>query len=190
MIAHEHIQKIRLKELACIFLISMAAAMLIFLSNLIFSPSIFFIASIAILVLGMNFSVYLIRKTGVATIFYLITAILTISLFDIGVTGWKKIFVFFSAGILFELVFLILKLEIHNLPMDIIIGTSVSTAGLPFISALLLSVSLASSFPIALINLIILAFAVGLVASVIAFIIWYHIEPTKVMLKLHYYLMS
>jgi len=189
MIAYEHFQKIRVKELIFIASLAVITALLLFISSFIFNPPLLFIVSLSILALGMNFLVYLIKKTGIATLFYLFTSIFTFYLQDIGVISWEKIITFLLAGILFEVVFLILKLEIHSLPLDMIIGTSISTASVPLIGAFLLSAGLASSFPLALINLIILAFAVGLGASVITFIIWYNVRNTKFIIKLESYLM-
>lgn len=194
LIAHEHIQKIKLKELVSIILISVVTSLLIFLNNYLmnnyfFDPSYIFIVSLALLVLGMNLSVYLIKKVGVSTLFYLIAAILTISITDLGITGWNKILVFAVAGILFGGPFLFLKLHLHYLPLDMIIGTIISTASIPLTAAFLLSSGLASSFPLTLINIILVAAAVGLAASIIAFFIWHSIQETKTIIKLEFYLM-
>lgn len=190
MIAHEHFQKIKLKELVFIPIVAGIVSLFIFLNNLLFDPSLVLIISLFLLVLGMNLVVYLAKKSGTAVIFYLFTSFFTFSIGDIGILGWKKILAFVIAGILFEIIFLLLKLEIHSLPLDMIIGTSLSIASLPLVSAFLLSAGLASSFPLALINLIVLAFAVGLIASVITFLLWRKVKHTKVIIRLESYLMS
>lgn len=190
MIAHEHIQMISMKEIVISAVIALIASFFILLGNTIFAPSFSFLATLIFLVIGMNFAVYLIKKTGIATLFYVLTAIMTFHLDDIGVFGMKKILVFFLAGLLFEAGFLFFKLHIHSLPLDMLIGTSLSTTSIPLLTAFSLSPGLASSFPVGLFNLMLLALAVGLVASVLAAIIWYDVERAKPILKLESYLMS
>lgn len=190
MIAHEHIQMIRPKSIIFTLIVAVITALLIFLSNLFFSPTASFIISLIFLVAGMNFVVYLIKKVGIATLFYVFTAILTFWINDIGVLGWKKILVFFFAGLIFEIIFLFLKLHLHNVQLDMVVGTSLSAASISLFMAFALSEGLASSFPIGLLNLIILAMAVGLGASVVTFLLWHNIERMKPVLKLESYLMS
>lgn len=190
MIAYEHIQTIKLKEMIFVLIVAALISLLLFISYLIFSPTVSFIFSLAFLVLGMNFCVYLIKKTGIATIFYFLTAIFTSHLNDIGALGGQKIFTFFLAGLIFEVIFIFLKAHLHNIPLDMIIGTSLSTASIALITAFALSEGLASSFPLALINYILMALAVGLAASIIVFLIWHNIEKTKLIIKLESYLMS
>ena len=156
----------------------------------LFSPALAFVISLVFLAAGMNLCVYLTKKAGIAVLFYLFTVIFTFWLDDLGVLGKYKILTFFFAGLIFELFFLTLKLKIHNLPVDMIMGTSLSTAGIPLITAFLISSSLASHFPIGLLNLMLLAFAAGLIASTITFLVWHHLEHTKLILRLEVYLMN
>ncbi len=190
MIAHEHIQLIRLKSLIFTLVIASIISLLIFASNLFFSPTTSFMVSLALMVIGMNFTVYLIKKAGIATLFYVFTAVLTFWIDDIGVLGWEKIITFFFAGLIFEIIFLLLKVRVHNVPLDMIIGASLSTASISLITAFALSEGLASSFPVELINLILLAFAVGLIASTVIFLIWHQVERTKIIIKVESWLMS
>jgi len=188
--AHEHIQKIKTKEFILIVVVAVVISALLYLNNFFFGDHFVYIISLALIVLGMNFIVYTIRKSGVATLFYLLTALFTFFIAEVGIFGWKKIMVFFIAGVIFELIFLILKIELHNLTLDVIIGTSFSMVSIPLTTAFLLSSGLASSFPLVLINWLVLTFVVGLVAAVITSLIWHEIKQTKPILKLESYLMK
>ena len=138
----------------------------------------------------MNTCVYLIKKTGIAALFYVLTAIFTFWINDISVGGGNKILTFFLAGLVFEIIFLFLKVKVHNIPLDMIIGTSISTASMVIITAFVLSKDLAWSFPLGLLNLVLLAFAVGLIASTVTFLIWHNVEHTKTIIWLESWLMS
>jgi len=190
MIAHEHVQRIRLKEFIFVVIVAIIISFILFIGNFFLSPTFSFITSLIFLVVGMNICIYLIKKTGIATLFYVLTAILTFWLHDIGVVGGYKILTFFFAGLIFEGIFLFLKLHVHNVPLDMIIGTSLSTASISLITGFALSEGLARSFPVELLNLILLAFAVGLIAATVTFLIWHSVEHTKPIIKLESYLMS
>lgn len=190
MIAHEHVQKIRFKDLLFVFIAVLVVSLIIFTTNLLFSPTTSFIVSLIFLVLGMNISVYLIKKSGAATLFYILTAIMTFWIDDVGIIGWKKILVFFFAGLIFEFIFLFLKLHLHNVPLDMVMGTGLSVSSIPLIMAFMISDELAGSFPLQLLNIIILAFAVGIIASTIVFLFWHEIEHTRLILWLESYLMT
>jgi hypothetical protein len=186
---HELLHRIKFKEIRFILLAAVLISILIFAASFYFNPSILFIVSLALLVFGMNFLVYLIKKSGVAFIFYILVGIFTFSINDIGIFGWKKVLVFALSALIFETIFLFLKLHLHNVPLDMIIGSSLSTATISILLGFFLSLVLASSFPIALLNLILLSFAIGLFSSVLTFIIWHNTKNTKVILRLEAYLM-
>ncbi|HIH10852.1 TPA: hypothetical protein HA241_01555 [Candidatus Woesearchaeota archaeon] len=190
MIAQEHIQLIRAKNAIFTLIIAFITSLFIFFGNLLFSPSISFIVSLVLIVAGMNTCVYLIKKTGIAALFYVLTAIFTFWINDISVGGGNKILTFFLAGLVFEIIFLFLKVKVHNIPLDMIIGTSISTASMVIITAFVLSKDLAWSFPLGLLNLVLLAFAVGLIASTVTFLIWHNVEHTKTIIWLESWLMS
>jgi len=190
IVAHEHIQGIKLKSIIFTLTVAIIISALIFICSFHYSPSTFFIISLVLIVMGMNLCVYFIKRTGIATLFYVFTAALTFWIDDFGVLGWKKLLVLFFAGIIFEIIYLIFKIKFHNVPLDIIVGTSLSAASIPFLTAFILSERIASSFPIELLNFILLSFAIGLIASTVTFLFWHHLEHTKPILKLESYLIS
>jgi ABC-type thiamin/hydroxymethylpyrimidine transport system permease subunit len=88
--------------------------------NLFLEPQSSYILSLLVATILMSFTVHLVRKAGSATLFYCIGALLAFSINDLGATGINKLIVLVIAGIIFELIFLIFKLEIKNIPTDII----------------------------------------------------------------------
>ena len=189
MIAHEHILKIPLKDFFIVLIFSVIFSAFMYVGHYLFTPAYSFLISLGLLVFGFNSLVYLTNKSGIAAIFSALTALFTFNLGDLGIIGGQRIIVFILSALVFEFFFLFLKLHIHNVPLDIVLGTSFSLASLPLFIAFFLSPTLASSFPVALINLILSAFAVGLLASSIVFLIWHEVEKTRVILKIKFYLL-
>ncbi len=190
MIAHEHIQKITWKDLFITTLLAAIASGLTYLGNFFLSPSTTFLLTFIFLALSMNLAVYLTKKSIVATISYLAVAFLTFNLNDIGILGWKKVLIFLLAALIFEIIYIILKINIHNLSFDIILGTSISIAFIPLLSGLSLAQNLTLTFPPELVNLILLAFVAAILSATITSLIWNHIKLTKPILKLESWMMS
>ena len=76
------------------------------------------------------------------------------------------------------------------MPLDLIIGTSISTGSLIIITALFLSSGLVRSFPLELLNLILLAFGLGIIASTLFFVLWHYFKNTKFIILLESYFLS
>ena len=190
IIAHEHIHKIRLKEIIFVLVVAFLISLLLLLNNYLFTDSVLFIIALVLLIIGMNLVVYVTQKSGIATLFFIFTSFGTIFINDLGILGWRKIIVFLIATFIFELFFLILKFHPHNIQLDVILGSSFAITSIPLVAAFLLSPGLASNFPTILLNIIVLAFFVGLVAAFTTFLIWHSLESKKFILKLKSYLMD
>ncbi|MEK6903447.1 MAG: hypothetical protein AABW64_02260 [Nanoarchaeota archaeon] len=134
----------------------------------------------------MSFTVHLVRKAGSATLFYVIGAIFTYSINDIGHTGISKVITFLIAGILFELIFLIFKLEMKRIQLDIVAATAISAATIPLTTGFLLSFNVTLHMISSIINLMLVSFFVGLAGAVISFLAWHHVRTTKMILKYEY----
>lgn len=143
------------------------------------NPQYSYIISLLILTILMTFAVLIINKSGVATIFYLLAAITTYSFDSLGALGINKIIVLGIAGLSFELVFLVLKLEFKSTQLGILFGSALSSAIIPLAMAFLISFDVASNLIVLLINMILLSFFVGIIGAVISFLIWYNISTTK-----------
>ncbi|MBT4936376.1 hypothetical protein HON22_00500, partial [Candidatus Peregrinibacteria bacterium] len=174
--AHEHIRTFRKTELGLILFVAILVSVVVYLLNFLIDPTFLFLGSLIVLVFGLNFLVHIIKKTGVVMLFFILISLFTLFINDIGIVGWKKIIVFLIAGLIFELSFLFLKIHVHNIPFDIVVGTSFSLLSIPLTTAFFLSPSLASSFPQSLLNVLSLAFVVGLITSVVASLLWHHFE--------------
>ncbi len=188
MVAYEHVQTPRFRELIFVFCVSVVTSILAWFFGLVFLESYSLIAFTVLATVFLNFVVYLTKKTGFATILLFLVGILTFSLRDIGVSGFTKILALTLVGVIFEIVFLILKFEIHNVPFDMVIGSILSMAALPVITSFLVSANLASSFPLSLVNISLVSAAVALITSVITFLVWYNIRNTRPIVKLEAYL--
>lgn len=186
---HENVAWVTRRELLLNVLVALFISVLLYLVNQFFAHSTLFIVSIILLVLGMNFVVYVSKKVGLVSLYMFLVSIMTITSPEIGVVGFPKIVVLFVAAFIFEGIFLFLKLHLHNIPLDVVIGTSVGMASIPFTTALFISLHVAT-ISVALLNFVLLSFAVGLGTSVVLFLIWHNIEKTKYVIKLESYLQS
>ena len=112
MIAHEHIQKFTFKELGLVALSGVFSFLLIYFGREIINPSYSLILTLGFTILIMNLLMYVISKTGTAFIFYTLVGLLTMQVHDIGIIGYEKIIAYVIAALVFETVFLILKIHI------------------------------------------------------------------------------
>ena len=184
VIAEEHIRMIRLKDFAFIAVTAFITAALIYVAQALVSPSVMYYLFLALFVIALNGTVYVLKKSGVAALFSFLLGLFTLNVDDVGIFGWKKIAVFFVAALVFEAVFLILKLRLKSVPIDMVLGSSFFMAALPLVTAFFLSPSIVFSFPVALLNLVLLSFVVGLIASFVAFVLWHFISGTKFIIRL------
>jgi hypothetical protein len=134
----------------------------------------------------VTFTTLLIRKAGTATLFFAIVTALTLNIASFGVDGVSKIIVMILAGLVFELTFLILKIELKNIPLDVIVGAALSTASIPLLAGLVASTEIVQSLMTNFLNLIILGFVSGLAGSIIAFLLWWNIRTVKWIMKFEY----
>ncbi len=183
MIAIESFKRFNLADIATIIVLAVFAWAFSFAANIFLGMQVSYIASLLITTAMMALSVHVVRKAGSVTIFYLFNALLTYNLNDFGVMWQQKIISFLIAGILFEATFLVLKLELKEIQLDIIIGTALSAASIPLTIALQLSLIVTGAMIKDIINLMLLSFFVGIIGSIIAFFIWYKLRATKFMLR-------
>lgn len=186
MIAVESFKKFRILDVVLILFVSAIWAVIGYVVNILFTPQSSYIISLLIATFLMSFTVHLVRKAGSATLFYVIGGLLMFGLNDLGVTNMNKIWVLLVAGVVFELAFIILKLELKNIQLDIVLGSAFSAASVPFSTAFLLSVSLAKDVIGSIINIALLSFMIGFVGAVASFFLWYKLRTNKAVLKYEY----
>ncbi|MBI4153163.1 hypothetical protein HY497_01450 [Candidatus Woesearchaeota archaeon] len=187
VIAEEQVRMIRLKDFALIAGAALVTAVFIHVTQAIVSPSAVYYLFLASFVISMNWTVYVLKKSGVAALFSFLLALFTLNVDDVGIFGWKKIVALFAAALIFEAVFLVLKLRLRSVPVDVVLGSGLLMAALPLLAAFLLSPGIVFSFPVVLLNLVLVSFVAGLLASFAAFVLWHFLSRTKLILKLEAY---
>ena len=190
MIATELFKKIGIKQLIFILLVAAIISLLFYLANYFLPPVPLLIVSLFLLTVGMNFVIYTLKRFGVATIFMFFTAMLTFSLAELGLFGWNKVITYLIVIIIFEFIYLTFKIELSSLPLDTILGTTISFTSIFLVSAILLSGTIITVFTSKLLNLLILSFSVSLISSTVFALIWGKLATTKKIVKFEAYLAS
>ena len=186
MIAIESFRRFRLIDLIVIILFAIFWLVTNLVTSNRVSPQTQYIVSLFFITFFMSCTVYVIRKAGAVTLFYLLCGLFTFSLNNLGTTGLTKLLTLVISGVLFELTFIILKLELKSIPLDVIVGTAVSAASIPISTGLLLSPVMAQTLIISILNLALLSFFIGIVSGLVAFLIWYYLRTTKLIVSFEY----
>ena len=147
-------------------------------SRIAFMASFFFTSAFA------AFTSLLIRRAGAALLFYLAWGIMTINSGNLGSSGLYRMVILIVSGIVFELTFAILEMEIRNIPLGIIIGAALSNFSMPF-SMLLLIKSTNGLMPFVL-NFAVTSLIIGVMGSVSSFLVWYNLKGLKPIIKFEY----
>ena len=143
-----------------------------------------FMLSLLITTVFMAFTALLIRKFFAVTLFYLIGAMITIPINNLGGLGLYKVPILAIAGIIFEVFFLLLKIEIRNIPLDVVLGAAFSSASIPW-TILLLTQASREILPY-VINFSLSAFLIGIIGSLASFLIWHNIRGSRKIIKFEY----
>ena len=190
MFAIELFQIIRIKQLIFTLFVAAIISLFIYLADYFLPPVPLLIVSLFLLTIGMNLCVYMLRRFGIATIFMFFIAMLTFNISELGFYGWNKVLTYVIAIVIFEIIYLIFKIEISSLPLDMIFGTAISLTSIFLISPMLLSQTLLLIFTTELINLLIMTFATSIISSTIFALIWGKLASTKKIVKFEAYLSS
>lgn len=183
MISPDGFRKLRKIDFAAIIVLTLLWAFITWLAYIKDNQFTFFL-SLFITTMFMVFTAFLIKRAGAATLFCLLGAIITIPINNFGGLGFYKVPIFFIAGIIFELFFLLLKIKIKNIPLNIVLGAAFSNFSIPF--TMLLFVEASGKLMHFAWNFAFMAFIIGVMASIIAFLIWYNIKDLKQVIKFEY----
>lgn len=186
MISIENFKKLKVRDLLIIVILAALWFLVAFLMNSYLDPQLSYILSLLVVTMLMSFCAILIKKAGVATLFYAVGGILTYRINDLGVVGIDKLIVLVVAGIIFEIFFLILKIEVKNLPVDVVIGTALSSATIPLTIGFLISVSAAMNMAASMVNLALLSLLIGVIGSILSFLTWHNARTNKFFLRFEY----
>ena len=186
MIAIERFKKFKVIDLAIILFIALIWSGIGYFVNIFLTPQSSYVISLLIATFLMSLTVHLVRKAGSAILFYVMGGFLMFGLNDLGITHMNKIWILLIAGLVFELVFVIFKLELKNIQLDIVLGTGFSAASIPITTAFLLSTNLARSMIVPIFNLSLLSFIVGIVGAIASFFLWYRLRTNRAVLRYEY----
>ena len=183
MMAFEIFQKYRKMDYAVIAFSSLIWLILATFSNT-FEPQLAYLLSLLFGLILLSFAVQITRKAGTGLLFMGVSSILTSHIGDIGVVGFQKFIMFILAGIVFEAVFLILKLEVKDIQLDILGGTAIAGMMIPLFMGLIISSALAWQLINGLLNMMITSFFIGVIGYVVSFMFWHAFRRRKFMVKL------
>lgn len=183
MVKIELLRKFRKIDLLAIVILALLWAFITWLINIPNNQFTFFL-SLFITTMFMALIALLIKKVGAVTLFYLIGAIITIPINNLGGLGFYKVPILFIAGIIFELFFLLLKIKVKNIPLDVVLGAAFSNFSIPF--TMLLFISTTKELMPFVWNFALMAFIIGIMGSITTFLIWYNIRNLKPIIKFEY----
>lgn len=183
MIELEGLRKIRKIDFAAIIVLAILWALITWLVNIPDNQFTFFL-SLFITTMFVAFTALLIRKVFAVTLFYLIGAIITVSINNLGGLGAYKVPILLIAGIIFELFFLLLNIKVKSIPLDVVLGAAFSNLSIPF-TMLLLIPATEGLMPYVW-NFALMAFIIGIMASIVAFLMWYNLKSLKPIIRFEY----
>jgi len=132
MIDLESFKRFRKIDLLVILLLASIWAFITWFVNIPDTTFTFFL-SLFVTTMFMVFISLLIRKFFAVTLFYIIAAIITIQINNLGGLGFHKVPILLVAGLIFEIFFLLLKIKINNIPLDVVFGAAFSNFSIPFL---------------------------------------------------------
>ena len=183
MIELESLRKFRKIDFIAIIILVIIWAFFTWLINLPDNQFTFFL-SLFVTTMFMTFTALLIRKFFAVTLFYLIGAIITIPINNLEGLGIYKVPILLIAGLIFELFFLLLKIKIKNIPLDVVLGAAFSNFSIPF--AMLVFVGAPKELMPLVWNFALTAFIIGIMGAIISFLTWYKIKGTKMIIRFEY----
>ena len=178
-------KKITLLDISAVITLSIIWAALSYGANLIFNPQSSYVVLLFVLSLSACYVAFLVRKTGIVSLFYLLSVLLTFNMNTLITSGQTKLFSFLLTGLIFDLILFLMKTE-ENKPRDVIIAASISTALFPVIVASILSTGSFVTIISSTLNLALLSLLIGIASSLTAYLIWMQFRTTKTSLRFEF----
>lgn len=189
MIAVESFKKFNRKDAIAILIL----LNLFFIFNIILSflkNNYSFLISGIILTTFIGLTTLIVRKFGSVLIFNILISIISylsnFNLDAISILGINNLIVLIIMSAIFEGLFLFLKLELKNIPIDMILCSAFAMASIPLSIGLLYSVEITKNMISNMINSILLYLLIGASGAIIAFLIWDAIKNNKTILKFEF----
>ena len=183
MLPPEIWRRYRKLDLTAIIASVLAWALLTGLINWPNSVSTFYL-SLFLTAVFMSFIALLIRKIGAVMLFSILGALISLPINNLGGLGIYKIAALGVAGLVFETVFVLVRLEFKSIPIDLILASALSFFSIPFTMALFVP-STKGLVPY-LWNFALSALLIGVMGAVAAFLIWYRIKGLHAVIKFEY----
>ena len=142
------------------------------------------IFSLFITTVFIAFIGFLTKRVGAVTLFCLFGSLTTIGINNMGDLGWYKLIVLVTAGVVFEPFLLFFNKKIMNIPWSVVLGAGFASASIPFTMAL--AVSSAKGLMLYVLNFALMAFIIGIMGAITAFLIWHNIKTKKLIIKFEY----
>ena len=183
MIKTGHFRKFRKIDFIAILILAVFWAFVTFLVNMP-DNQLSFMLSLFVTTSFVAVTALLVRKIGAVTLFYLFGAIISLPINNLGGLSGYKVPILLIAGLIFEVFFLLFKIRFKNIPLNMVLGTAFSNFSIPF--AMLLFVGATKELMPYVWNLALMAFILGVMASVVIFLAWYNIKGLKPIIRFQY----
>ncbi len=181
----DNFRKFRKLDIVAIIMLVFLWSIIVYLVNLRDNYSAFMI-SLFVTAMFIAFTGFLIRKTGTVILFCLLIALVSVRINDFLGLEWNNILALGVAGIVFEAFFLLLSLEIKNIPFDVVLGTGFAVASVPFSMLFLVEERVAGIIYSAW-NFALTAFIIGIIGAFVIFLVWHHVKNLKPVIKFEYH---
>ena len=183
MIPVESFRKWRLVDFIAIIIISIIWA--VSTSLLIafpFKTSFFMILLITSIL--ASFVALFVRRMGSITTFFALAGLLTFWSNNFGV-GWEKVIILVVAGLIFEISFLLIKLKIKSVSIDVVLGAAFSNLAIPILILVFIETKALELLQYAF-NFAATAFIIGIMGAVIAYMVWFELKRLRWVVKFEY----
>jgi len=127
----------------------------------------------------LSFTALLIRRVGAVFLFSLIGFLLAALTNDYAGFAIALLIV----GLIFEVAYILIRKEIKNVPLNLIFASGLASASIPWTILLL---SKTDNLTVYALNLGLTTFFIGVVGAILAYLVWYEIRNTKLVIKYEY----
>jgi len=177
------LRRLRKLDFAAIAILVVIWLLLVALINRINFEA-FFLTIFAITVF-ISFTALLIRRIGAVVLFTLTGSLAAALTGEFATLGVNTIPVLLVVGVTFELVLIIIRTEVKNVPLNLIFGTGIAAASMPWTMLLLANQTVKGLMPFVW-NFSLTAFFIGVAGAVISFLVWYNVKNAKAVIKFEY----
>ena len=176
-------KRFRFIDFLALFILAVLWSITTYLTDLFLRQN-SFIFSLLITAVLIAIASFFVRKAGSGFLFYTLCSLITLPFSNLWLEGLDKIVAFIAAGIVFELAIFIFRIEFSNMHFGVILGTGLSMSSIPFVILMLAKTVEGIAFYAS--NLAIISFAIGIMGSIIGFLVWLSIKGSRWVIKFEY----